>query len=93
LPFSIKGHFSKIVCMHKLHYPRPIGNMLKEPLSEKLFFVLRGLIPRRKTFKLSEYLLEFVPEFKIVLGYETGAHMGSIQEKKPEAKNLVLLYL
>jgi hypothetical protein len=30
LPFSIKGHFSKIICMYKLHYPRHIGFMLKE---------------------------------------------------------------
>ncbi len=34
LPFSLKGHFSKIICMHKLHYPRPIGNMLKGTVSQ-----------------------------------------------------------
>jgi hypothetical protein len=34
---------------------------------------------------------ELKPEFKNVLGYELGAHFGSIHEKKPEAKNLVLL--
>jgi hypothetical protein len=31
LPFSLKGHFSKIVCMYKLNYPRHIRSMLKEP--------------------------------------------------------------
>jgi hypothetical protein len=31
LPFSLKGHFSKIVCMYKLNYPRHIGSMVKEP--------------------------------------------------------------
>jgi hypothetical protein len=31
LPFSLKGHFLKIVCMYKLHFPRHIGFMLKEP--------------------------------------------------------------
>jgi hypothetical protein len=30
-PFSLKGHFSKIICMQKLHYPKHIGFMLKEP--------------------------------------------------------------
>jgi hypothetical protein len=45
--------------------------MLKEPLSKKRFFVPRGLIPRRTTFKF-EYLRVFEPEFKIVLGYESG---------------------
>jgi hypothetical protein len=30
LLFSLKGHFSKIVCMHKLYYPSHIGFMLKE---------------------------------------------------------------
>jgi hypothetical protein len=44
-------------------------------------FVPRGLIPRRTTLKL-EYLREFEPEFEKVLGYELGAHMGSIHEKK-----------
>jgi hypothetical protein len=38
------------------------------------------MIPRRTTLKL-EYLLEFEPEFENVLGYELGAHMGSIHEK------------
>ncbi len=28
-----------------------------------------------------EYLREFEPEFEDVLGYELGAHMGSIHEK------------
>jgi hypothetical protein len=63
----------------------------------KVFFcVLRGLIPCRTTLKfeyLREFEPEFEPEFEKVLGYELGAHMGSIHEKKPEAKNLVLLYL
>jgi hypothetical protein len=58
---------------------------LKSPLSEKLFFVLWVLIPRRTTFKF-EYLREFVSEFEIVLGYESGAHMGLIHEKKQRPK-------
>ncbi len=51
-----------------------------------------GLIPRRTTLKF-EYLWEFEPEFENVLGYELGAHMGSIHEKNPGAKNLMLLNL
>jgi hypothetical protein len=53
---------------------------LQSPLSEKRFFVPQGMIPRRTTFKF-EYLREFEPEFEIVLGYESGAYMGSIHEK------------
>jgi hypothetical protein len=54
--------------------------MIKEPPIWKKFCVPRGLIPRRTTFKF-EYLREFEPEFENVLGYELGAHMGSIHEK------------
>ncbi len=92
LPFSLKGHFSKIGCMYKLHYPRHIEFILKEPPIWHFFCVPRGLIPRRTTLKF-EYLREFEPEFGNVSGYELGAHIGSIHEKKPGAKNLVLLYL
>jgi hypothetical protein len=45
----------------------------------------------RKTF-LFEYLPEFETEYKNILGYESGAHMGSIQEKE-QVENLVILYL
>ncbi len=45
LPFSLKGPFSKIVCMYTLHYPRLIVSMLKEPPILKMVFVLRGMIP------------------------------------------------
>jgi hypothetical protein len=38
LPFSLKGHFLKIVCMYKLHYPRLIISMLKEPPILKIVF-------------------------------------------------------
>jgi hypothetical protein len=73
--------------MHNLHYPRPIGNMLKEPSIWKMIFCSVGsdTIPRRTTFKF-KYLREFEPEFEIVLGYESGAHMGSIHEKNQRPK-------
>ncbi len=44
------------------------------------------------TFKY-EYLREFETEFKNILECESEAHMGSIHEKKPAVKNLVLLSL
>jgi hypothetical protein len=50
------------------------------------------MIPRRTTFEF-EYLGEFEIEIKNILKCESGAHMGLIHEKKPEAKNPVLLYL
>jgi hypothetical protein len=59
--------------------------MLKEPPIYKFFCVLRGLIPRRTTFKF-EYLREFGPEFENDLGYELGAHMGLIHEKNQGPK-------
>ncbi len=42
MSFSLKGHFSKIVCMYKLHYPRHIGSMLKEPSIWKIFLCSAG---------------------------------------------------
>jgi hypothetical protein len=66
--------------------------MLKEPLSEKRFFVPRGLIPCRTTFKF-EYLREFEPEFKIVLGYESRAYMAPIHEKTRGQKSHATVHL
>jgi hypothetical protein len=40
-----------------------------------------------------KYLGEFKTEFENILGYESGAQVGSIHEKKPDAKNLMLLSL
>jgi hypothetical protein len=80
LPFSLKGQFSKIVYMYKLHYPRLIVSMLKEPPIFKIFFVVRGMIPCGTTFEF-EYLGEFKMDIKNILGHESGAHMGLIHEK------------
>jgi hypothetical protein len=49
--------------MYKLHYPRLVVSMLKEPPILKWIFVLRGMIPRGTTFKF-EYLGEFEKEIK-----------------------------
>ncbi len=37
-PFSLKGHFSKIICLYKLHYSRVTGSMLKAPPIWKMLF-------------------------------------------------------
>jgi hypothetical protein len=50
------------------------------------------MIPGGTTFEF-KYLGEFEMEIKNILKHESGVYMGSIREKKPEAKNLVLLYL
>ncbi len=82
LPFSLKEHFSKIVCMHKLHYPRHIWFMLKEPLSEKQFFVPRSLIPLIIRTRIWNC-------FRVWIGCSYVVDSW----KKPKAKNLVLLSL
>jgi hypothetical protein len=88
LPFSLKGQFSTIVCMHKLHYPRPIVSMLKESRILKMVFCSAGYDTRRTTFEF-EYLGKFKIEIKNILEHESGPPSW----KKPEAENLVLLYL
>ncbi len=91
LPLSLKGPFSKIACMYKLHYPRHIGSMLKEPPFWKFFLCFTGsdtpqnfktwISPRIRT-RIRKYFRVWIR-----------GHMGSIHEKKPGAKNIVLLYL
>jgi hypothetical protein len=50
------------------------------------------MTPRGTTFEF-EYIGEFEMEIKNILEHESGAQIRLINEKKPEAKNLVLLYL
>jgi hypothetical protein len=52
LQFSLKGHFSKIVCMYKLHYPRLIVSMLKEPPILKMVFCSAGYDTPRNHFRI-----------------------------------------
>ncbi len=92
LPLSLKGHFSKIVCMYKLHYPRLILSMLKEPPMLKIVFCSTGYdttwnhfqiqISRRIRYRNQKY---FRARIRGLYGVDSW--------KKPEAKNLVLLYL
>jgi hypothetical protein len=50
LPFSLKGHFLKIVCMHKLHYPKHIGFMIKEPPIWKTVLCSAGSVTPQNNF-------------------------------------------
>jgi hypothetical protein len=87
LSFSLKGHFSKIICMYKLHYPRLIVSMLKKPPILKLVLCSAGysMIPRGTTFEF-EYLGECKIEIKNILEHESGVHMGLIHEKNQRPK-------
>jgi hypothetical protein len=85
LPFSLKGHFSKIVCMYKLHYPRLIVSMLKEPPILKKFFFSAGYDIPRNHFRIW-VSGEFEMEIKNILGHELGAHMRLIHGKKQRPK-------
>ncbi len=92
LPFSLKGHFSKIICMYKVHYQRLIVSMLKEPPILKMFFCSVGYDTPRNHFRIRI-------SRRIQNGNQKycGAWIRGPYEvdswKKPEAKNLVLLYL
>ncbi len=92
LPFSLKGHFSKMVCAYKLHYPRLIVSMLKEPPILKMDFCSAGYDTPRNHFRI------WISR-RIRKGNQKyfGAWIRGPYEvdswKKPEAKNLVLLYL
>jgi hypothetical protein len=52
--------------MYKLHYPRLIVSMLKEPPILKMVFCSAGYDPRGTTFEF-EYLGEFEIEIKNIL--------------------------
>ncbi len=92
LPFSLKRHFSKIVCMCKLHYPRLIVSMHKEPPILKMIFCSAGYdtpwnhiqirISRRIQIGYPNYFVTWI----------SGLY-GVDSQRKTEAKNLALLYL
>ncbi len=92
LPFSLKVHFSKIVCMYKLHYPRLIVSMLKEPPILKMDFCSARYDTLRNYFRI------WISR-RIRKGNQKyfGAWIRGLYEvdswKKPEAKNRLLLYL
>ncbi len=52
LPLSLKEHFSIIVCMYKLHYPRLIVSMLKEPPILKMVFCSAGYDTPQNHFQI-----------------------------------------
>ncbi len=52
-----------------------------------------ALTESTQSHELFEYLGEFDFIFKTNLGYESGDQVGAFDEKKPEVKNLVQVYL
>jgi hypothetical protein len=92
LPFSLKRHFSKIVCMYKLHHPRHIWSMLKEPPIWKFFLCSAGSDTAQNNVEI-----RISPRIRIRIRkcfrvWIRGPY-GVDSWKKPGAKNLVLLYL
>ncbi len=52
LLFFLKGLFSKIVCMYKIHYPRLMVSMLKEPPILKMVFCSAGYDTSQNHFRI-----------------------------------------
>jgi hypothetical protein len=86
LLFPLMGHFPKIVCMYKLHYPRHIGFMLKTFLFGRAWHPVKQLL-NTNIFKNSNH------NFIFVKGMNQGPIWGRFSKKKTETENLVLLYL
>jgi hypothetical protein len=92
LPFSLKGHFLKIGCMYKLHYPRHLGFMLKEPPIWKFCLSSAGSDTPQNNFEIwiSPRIRTRIQKcFRVWIRGPFGVDSW----KKPGAKNLVLLYL
>ncbi len=92
LPFSLKGHFSKIVCIYKLHYPRLIVSMLKEPPTLKMVFCSAGYDTPQNHFRIWISRRIWNGNQKYFGAWIRGPYRVD-SRKKPEAKNFVLLYL
>jgi hypothetical protein len=86
LPFSLKGHFSKIVCMYKLHYPRLKVSTLKEPPILKMIFCSAGYDTPRNHIQIRISRRIQNGYIKNILRHESGAHMGLIHEEKQRPK-------
>jgi hypothetical protein len=92
LPFSLKGHFSKIVCMYKLHYPRLKVSMLKEPPILKIIFCSAGYDTPRNHIQI-RISRRIQNGYQKYFGVWISGPSGVDSRRKTEAKNLVLLYL
>ncbi len=64
----------------ELYYPRPMTSMFQISPSLK-FFLLAAILYSGQSYFEFEYLVEFETEFENILGYESGAQMGLIDEK------------
>ncbi len=91
LPFSLKGHFSKIVCMYKIHYPRHVGSRLKAPYM-RFFFCSVGSDTLQNNLEIWISPRIRTRIRKCIRVWIRGPY-GVDSWTKPGAKNLVLLYL
>ncbi len=87
LPFSIKGHFSKIICIYKLHYPRLIVSMLKEPPILKIVFCSAGYDTPRNHFWIWISRRIWNGNQKYFGAWIRGPNMGLIYEKNRGQKS------
>ncbi len=78
--------------MDKLYYPRPMRSIVYNSPSFKFNFNLQLYYITTSRTSNSSILTNSV-KFKTALDHGTGAQVGSIDEKKPEVENLVLLSL
>ncbi len=92
LPFSLKGLFSKIVWMYKIHYPRLIVSMLKESPIIKMIFCSAGHDTPQNHFRI-RISRRIWNKKQNYFGAQIKGPYAVDSCKKPEAKNLMLLYL
>ncbi len=92
LTFSLKGHFPKIGCMYKLHYPRHIRFMLKEPPIWNFFLCSAGSDTPQNNFKI-RISLRIRTRIRKCFRVWIWSPYGVDSWTKPGTKNLVLLYL
>jgi hypothetical protein len=72
--------------MRELYYPRPMTSMFQNSPNLKFFFGLATILYSSQSNFEFECLGEFVTEFENILGYESGAQMGLIDEKNQQSK-------
>jgi hypothetical protein len=85
LTFSLKGHYSKTVCMHKLHYPRHIGSVLKDPHILKINFCSAGSDTPGNNFLNSNNFKNTSQNSKMFQGMNQGPIWGQfMKNQKPK---------
>jgi hypothetical protein len=78
--------------MDKLYYSMPMRSTVENNPCLKLFWTCPCKYNGLSNFKL-EYLIEFATEFDNILGYESRAQVGSLDEKSESRKNPFTLHM